>query len=181
MQFIYLIQSQEFFKIGVAQDVRNRLASLQTGNPNELVVISCWEFPNAEIVERCVHQRFDGVRKRGEWFLLTRLDLANFEKICAALGGVRNKDFDRSKANQDEVEEADDFAEDVLETVKESKWDFEKMHADGWYMEKASNGKYTDRYWAWRRGKIPNREYAYGGKIVDLPLPFDEMRRKFKR
>lgn len=66
MQFIYLIQSQEFFKIGVAQDVRNRLASLQTGNPNELVVISCWEFPNAEIVERCVHQRFDGVRKRGE-------------------------------------------------------------------------------------------------------------------
>lgn len=151
MQYLYLIRSSEYCKIGVASDVRSRLATLQTGNPNALVVVSCWEFPNAEVVERCLHQRFDSVRKRGEWFSMSA----------------------------EELVEAD---EDILEfeVAKSNSWNFEKMHADGWYMEKANSKGINDRYWAWRRG-VKNKEYIYGGKISDLPLSFEEMRKKYKK
>ena len=38
MQYLYLIRCQQFYKIGVANDVQSRLAQLSTGNPFPLTV-----------------------------------------------------------------------------------------------------------------------------------------------
>ena len=89
MQYLYLIECQNLYKIGVAHDVVNRLATLQTGNPFQLRVVDCYEFANAEVVERGLHQKFSLIRKRGEWFALNQGDLSQLNEICVLLGGNR--------------------------------------------------------------------------------------------
>lgn len=70
MESLYLILSNNsYYKIGIANDVSGRIASLQTGNPNALVLIACYDFPNAGIVEKTLHQKYSSQRVRGEWNL----------------------------------------------------------------------------------------------------------------
>lgn len=38
MEYIYLIECKEHYKIGIASDVFSRLATLQTGNPFSQVI-----------------------------------------------------------------------------------------------------------------------------------------------
>ena len=58
MQYLYLIKCQQYYKIGVANDVESRLAQLSTGNPFPLEVEIVYLFDNAEVVERALHQKF---------------------------------------------------------------------------------------------------------------------------
>ncbi|MBD2566083.1 MULTISPECIES: GIY-YIG nuclease family protein [Nostoc] len=53
-------------KIGTSKDVRNRLSSIQTGNPFQLFLIGCVEGGITE--ERILHEYFDEIRAVGEWF-----------------------------------------------------------------------------------------------------------------
>lgn len=87
MQYLYLLKSDSYFKIGIAYDVQARIAQLSTGNPHEIELILCFGFDNADIVERAIHQKFAASRKRGEWFGLTGENIAEFEKLCNMLGG----------------------------------------------------------------------------------------------
>jgi hypothetical protein len=178
MSYVYLIQSKQFpfwrsiYKIGIANDVESRLAQLQTGNPNELVIESCYEFPNAQAVETALHQRFSKERVRNEWFELTNADLEDFENICTLLGGM-------PFVPESEVSSFDDVdeAEEIQETVfSGDKFDYAAMFADGWRMAEQGRGS---KYWNWRRGST-NRETVYGGRIVDLPHSIEDMRRIYR-
>ena len=58
-------------KIGVSQDVDERLHQLQTANPNKLEVVMCLHVPrldHAYAIETELHKRFGSHRKNGEWF-----------------------------------------------------------------------------------------------------------------
>jgi hypothetical protein len=107
MSYVYLIQSDRYFKIGIANDVESRLSQLQTGNPNELVIESCYEFPNAQAVETVLHQKFSSVRKLGEWFLLSNTGLQEFDTLCEMLGGVRYSPT-AITSTPNEIEEAEE-------------------------------------------------------------------------
>jgi hypothetical protein len=114
MSYVYLIRSIEYYKIGIANDVESRLAQLQTGNPNELVIEACYEFPNSQTVEAVLHQKFIYVRKRGEWFQLTSADLETFNQICTLLGGEHIENIDNT-ASLEEVKDAEEMQEAVLD------------------------------------------------------------------
>lgn len=105
--YLYIIKCQEFHKIGVANDVENRLAQLSTGNPYPLEVQTIYEFENAEPVERAIHQRYKSARQRGEWFTLGYDDLKNIHQICLALGG-NAYEYSGGQATEADIEEADD-------------------------------------------------------------------------
>lgn len=70
-QYVYFIESigHDAIKIGTAHDVYRRLAQLQTGNPNELLVRAI--VLGDVDTEYHYHQRFADVRIRGEWFRYT--------------------------------------------------------------------------------------------------------------
>jgi hypothetical protein len=110
MQYLYLIRSKEFLKIGVANDVEGRLAQLQTGNPIQLSIVTCFGFNNAEVVEKSLHQRFELSRRIGEWFLLADSEIEMFFDLCKNLGG-REFNFNGVSTTQDEVEEAEEVQE----------------------------------------------------------------------
>jgi hypothetical protein len=176
MSYVYLIRNGEsfLFKVGIAQDVESRLAQLQTGNPVELVVESSYEFPNAEIIEKVLHQKWSSVRTRGEWFDFNTRDVEQFDEICRLLGGVPyspNADV----SSPEDVEEAESLAEPAEGVTK---WDYAAMFADGWCMDIYGNGRTNGqgKYWGWRKRKDGQSGYVYGGLIDELPYPIPDMR-----
>lgn len=79
--FIYFIQaggSDGPIKIGVSNAPHLRLAELQTGMPNELVLLATRHGNNR--AEKELHQRFAADRIRGEWFRPSAAVLAAVEE-----------------------------------------------------------------------------------------------------
>lgn len=113
MENLYLIKCNQFYKIGIANDIESRLASLQTGNPYMLGIEACFQFTNAASVEKALHQRFSGVRTLGEWFELGENDLDDFLTLCRMLGG--NEITVRKIADEIEIEEAEKNQESLLD------------------------------------------------------------------
>ncbi len=110
MQYLYLIKCQQFYKIGIANDVQSRLAQLSTGNPFKLDVLAVYGFDSAEIVERALHQKFSKQRIRGEWFEIGEEAEMNFRHICQVLGGeVQDAHQRLSEEMIEEAEEASEY------------------------------------------------------------------------
>lgn len=72
--FVYAIQmscSIGFIKIGISNDVKRRIAGLQTSNPYKLELVRRWgpfEASYAKRLEQRMHQAFEQQCARGEWF-----------------------------------------------------------------------------------------------------------------
>lgn len=113
MQYLYLLESDHFCKIGIANNVEGRIAQLSTGNPHEIRLLVCFGFENAEHVERAIHQKFDRLRERGEWYKLTASDVDIFRQIAEILGGEPYSGFD--KVTPDDVLEAEEEQEHFLD------------------------------------------------------------------
>lgn len=172
MQYLYLIKCQQFYKIGIANDVQSRLAQLSTGNPFDLEVLAVYGFENAEPVERAIHQKFANSRRRGEWFELDNSQVYIFGQICELLGGGVNAPVQLPTVGEEEIEEAEVLAQ----PTEGAKWDYAAMFADGWRMNRSDS---RGRYWMWRKWDNGERKSIYGGVLDDLPYPIEEMRGKF--
>jgi hypothetical protein len=68
--FVYLIKASKtgFFKIGISKDCYQRLKTLQTGSPFELVVIDRLFTINAPQLEKSLHDYYRAYSIQGEWF-----------------------------------------------------------------------------------------------------------------
>lgn len=84
MQYVYLIQCQQFYKIGSANNVNRRLSELSTGNPFPIKLIAFFDFEDAFFVESKLHKEFSSVRRNGEWFELSDQDIDRFIFLCTS-------------------------------------------------------------------------------------------------
>ena len=66
--FVYLAQCGEFTKIGIADHVKRRIASLQTGNPLPIKLLRYVFSCDAVDLELRLHKQFQYWHVRGEWF-----------------------------------------------------------------------------------------------------------------
>lgn len=66
--WIYVLRGRpkSAVKIGIARDVEARIATLQTGNPDELHLLA--SFPGSQAHETALHRYLQAERIRGEWF-----------------------------------------------------------------------------------------------------------------
>lgn len=65
-EFVYFAAAGERVKIGKANDVTKRLATLQTGCPYKIKLLKVER--GGVAVERDYHRRFAALRENGEWF-----------------------------------------------------------------------------------------------------------------
>jgi hypothetical protein len=63
---IYFALCGREVKIGYTRDLKARISALQTGNATPIEVLLAFDGPIA--VEKYLHNRFDDLRIRGEWF-----------------------------------------------------------------------------------------------------------------
>ena len=74
-RYIYLIKCHNYFKIGIAHNLDNRLNTLQCGNPYELELIWAAKIMDSKYVEDLLHQVFKEKRCFREWFELNKDDV----------------------------------------------------------------------------------------------------------
>lgn len=74
--FIYeLSQGRKALKIGRSGDRATRLRQLQTGNPNELLIVGWINAEDDSALERSLHMHFADQRRIGEWFEIEPADI----------------------------------------------------------------------------------------------------------
>lgn len=74
--FVYVIGTGKGpVKIGYARDPEDRMAKLQIGTPERLILFRKVPHQRAQVVERKVHKRLKQHRQAGEWFYVS-IDLA---------------------------------------------------------------------------------------------------------
>jgi hypothetical protein len=92
MRHVYLanIEGTDIYKIGFTKNPKNRLKSLQTGNPKKLVLVDSFESELATQIESVLHRRYmgfktnniDGDKLLGEWFELDHEQASSFIYNC---------------------------------------------------------------------------------------------------
>lgn len=65
---LYVLSCGDKIKIGVTNNIENRLKSLQTGNPMPIKLEYIEERLNPEKAEHYLHRCFQAKRVNGEWF-----------------------------------------------------------------------------------------------------------------
>ena len=81
---IYVVQCNEFIKVGIASNVSLRLSELQVGNPYPIQLIGHWAALDAIKEEEMIHSHLGPYRVRGEWFKLPKSLMDN---ICMKMPG----------------------------------------------------------------------------------------------
>jgi hypothetical protein len=81
-EYLYLIQCNQYTKIGITNDIDYRLRTLQTGNPYPLTVIDKFEFDEPGLVEYLLHKKYAYACVRGEWFCLSESEVDEVIDIC---------------------------------------------------------------------------------------------------
>jgi hypothetical protein len=78
--FVYLLKSGRYYKIGHTNDVGRRRYDLAIQLPEPATEVHVISTDDPVGIERYWHGRFSARRKNGEWFELTRADVAAFKK-----------------------------------------------------------------------------------------------------
>lgn len=97
---VYVVTDGKYFKIGYTDGaVEARVASLQTGNANRLVLV--FQVEGCRVLEKKLHTDFQAKRVSGEWFDLSNSDLrairgtqAGEEKITTHLTSFLDETYE---------------------------------------------------------------------------------------
>jgi len=76
---IYIMQCNDYIKIGVSENPWVRIKSLQTGNPYKIDLLLSFKTKNAYSEEKRFHNYFDSKKSIGEWFKIDD-DIKHFVK-----------------------------------------------------------------------------------------------------
>ena len=85
--FVYLMgesNNSELYKIGATKkkNIDERKNELQTGNPNEIVVLDYFETTKPYKLEKILHNHFKKSNELNEWFRLDKENVKSFKKTC---------------------------------------------------------------------------------------------------
>lgn len=87
MAYVYLLGDtgqDDTFKIGITRGkIEKRIKQLQTGNGEEIYLVSYYETEYPFFIERLLHTKLYPKQKRNEWFNLGIDDVTNFKSLCS--------------------------------------------------------------------------------------------------
>jgi len=69
-RWVYVIKCGEFYKVGIADNVKHRLGDLQNASPYHFELVKAWQCLDARKQEREIHRLCWRFHERGEWFKL---------------------------------------------------------------------------------------------------------------
>ena len=74
-RYVYVMKCGDYSKIGITSNLSPRLNQVQCGNPYEVEIIFGTKHPQAELIEKELHQMFSDKRHKREWFKLEDGDI----------------------------------------------------------------------------------------------------------
>lgn len=93
-KLVYLLEcGEKYYKIGIAQRMKNRLSSIRVGNPFPVHVVTRCLVNDAHRLEKEIHHRLSKRKVSGEWFNLTPAEVI---EICTIINSpLKQKKFYR--------------------------------------------------------------------------------------
>lgn len=77
--YVYIIQCAQYYKIGIAENVKDRFSAIKSATPFEMKIINSFESDYPEKDEQKLHEKFKKKHKQGEWFELNKEDIEFIE------------------------------------------------------------------------------------------------------
>jgi hypothetical protein len=93
--FVYLMKGGDFYKIGLAINVEDRLRSHRTSSPYPPEMIHTIRTPSMRRLETALHHAYAHKRTTGEWFALEADDVA---AICNIPQTINERDLELLEA-----------------------------------------------------------------------------------
>ena len=75
---VYFVRSGDLVKIGMAISIKKRVNSFKTANPHEITLKGYIESKDPSWDEKKCHEIFSKLRKTGEWFNITDVEIMRF-------------------------------------------------------------------------------------------------------
>jgi predicted DNA-binding protein (UPF0251 family) len=101
---LYLIQTGEFTKIGISQDIEKRIKSMKTDNPLEIELLFYKKIKNVRKVESFLHKQLKEYNVKNEWFKLDKKitdriikNIYDLQKLENSLGNFKTPKLNLSK------------------------------------------------------------------------------------
>ncbi len=84
MKKVYLFNGEgtDLYKIGITQNINERVKGVQTGCPHKIIVIHTFVTNFGEKLERTVQRHFYFNKTQGEWFRLNEEEVKTFLTVC---------------------------------------------------------------------------------------------------
>lgn len=108
--YIYYAEGTNEYKIGCTKHVVRRKGQLQTGNARKLNIIKIYRCINDVRIEHLVHEHFEANRLEGEWFLFTKKQLDECERVIHEC----IKNVDGINNNIDNPVNVDNIDDDII-------------------------------------------------------------------
>jgi hypothetical protein len=83
---IYLIKCLDRYKIGITDNIYNRLNGFRTSLPRKFEYIGSCRVNNYKELEKYLHNTYSEQRTRGEWFNLTKNHVRNIKELITYKG-----------------------------------------------------------------------------------------------
>lgn len=81
---VYLLESDNKTKIGIAKSISSRIKMMQSGNPYPISLVYQHRFPSEKMareVASILHTHWKGCQLQGEWFNLTKEQIEETKKL----------------------------------------------------------------------------------------------------
>lgn len=79
---IYVMECQGFYKVGITENVRHRVSTVQTASPFPVTLVASWRSADAKREEKRIHSLLHRYHERGEWFKLPPALVAELLKLA---------------------------------------------------------------------------------------------------
>jgi len=102
--YLYLIECNNYYKIGITQNIEQRLLQFKTFIPMdvELIFKEKFNYIYKSKIERELHKEFKHKHYKGEWYNLNKRDI---DKIKQRLNGYKQMDISKEKYYDKKIEE----------------------------------------------------------------------------
>jgi predicted GIY-YIG superfamily endonuclease len=87
MKHIYLLklESSDSYKIGISKDPKKRIKQLQTGSPDNILLVCSYESKWANKIESALHRRYTMNNINREWFHFENFTKDYFLSECLTI------------------------------------------------------------------------------------------------
>lgn len=88
--YIYLISDDRYIKIGITKNIKNRINSIQHGNPDANIIYYKY-IENYVNIEKILHEKYKSKKIKGEWFKLSEYDINEIKVYLEEVNEITQK------------------------------------------------------------------------------------------
>lgn len=84
--YVYIMRCGDYHKIGITENLDNRINQIQTGNPYPIELVFAVKHPKSSLIEKELHKKYSNKNWKREWFELQDGDFLDIKIFIDSYG-----------------------------------------------------------------------------------------------